>query len=465
MTHVLAPQRILLVDDEPNLRASLATTLLAEGYEVIEAKDGQEALEKLEYQTVDLILTDIHMPRRSGIELFHEVRRRHPGVPVVMMTAFANEHLIEDVLAAGVFTVIDKPFDIAPMLQLVASALTNPLILVVDRSVEETTAILQALSAVGLRAKAAPDAATAIQMLQDKRVDACVLDLEMADALLSAGVVEDRLHPIRVIAITGPNHAELLSQTGQFAGETCLRRPLILAEVVRSIARARQASMQPPVPRSAPAQEPSPTDNLRQEMRHALSNRLLVIRASAYYLQRAAERSGLYLSDPQVAQMFLLIDDAIRGSVSYLDEGIPNAKKSAADLPAESGPAAQPPLPCQLQVLIVDDTENNRRALQSVLEDLELRVDAASSLAEARTLLAAPDARYRLVVLDQHLGDGLGTDLVALIRERQPAARILLLSGSVSEESMQKESTKVDAHLAKGRDIQELLSVIAELLT
>lgn len=459
-----APKRILLVDDEPNLRISLATTLLAEGYQVIEARDGQEALEQLERHEFDLILTDIRMPRRSGIELFHEVRRRHPNLPVVMMTAFANEHVIEDVLASGVFTVVDKPFDMAPMLQLVASALANPLILVVDRLAEEAAAILHALHSVGLRAEAAPSAEVAIQMLQSKRVDACVLDLEMADGLLDAYQVEERLRSIRVIAITGQDHRELLAQTGQFAGETCLRRPLSLGELVRSIARARQAPMQQARPRSASV--PLLSEGPRPELRHELSNRLLVIRASVYYLQRAARRSELWQADPQVQQMFALIEDAIRSSVALLDQ--PGAEGREVQAPAPSCTGADPLLdaaaPAQLQVLIVDDTENNRRALQTVLEDCELRVDAAASLAEARELLLASGSRYRLVVLDQHLNDGLGTDLVALIRQCQPEARILLLSGSASEEMLRQEGTKVDAHLAKGRDIAELLSVVTELL-
>lgn len=464
MKPALAQQRILLVDDEPNLRLSLATTLLAEGYQVIEARDGQEALEQLERHQFDLILTDIRMPRRSGIELFHEVRRRHPSLPVVMMTAFANEQVIEDVLASGVFTVVDKPFDMAPMLQLVATALANPLILIVDRVAEEATAILHALNSVGLRAEAAPDAATAIQLLQGKQVDACVLDLEMADGLLDAYQVEERLRSIRVIAITGQDHTELLAQTGQFASETCLRRPLSLGELVRSIARARQASMRPTTPQSASA--PLLGDGSRPDLRHELSNRLLVIRASVYYLQRATRRSDLWQADPQVQQMFSLIEDAIRSSVSLLDRHGAELRAAEAPSPSGQGAGAQSGATgsAQPQVLIVDDTENNRRALQTVLEDCELRVDAVASLAQARELLLSPGDGYRLVVLDQHLKDGLGTDLVALIRQCQPAARILLLSGSASEETLRQEGAKVDAHLAKGRDIAELLSVVTELL-
>lgn len=469
-----APQRILLVDDEHNLRISLATTLAVEGYEVVEAKDGQEALDLLESQSIDLVLTDIRMPRRSGIELFHEVRRRWPTLPVVMMTAFANEHLIEDVLAAGVFTVVDKPFDMAPMLQLVASALANPLILVIDQVKDEAKAILDMLKSVGLRAAVAPDASTAVQLLKDNRVDACVLDLEMADGLLGAQQVEDRLRAIRVIAITGQDHEELLPQTGQFSSETCLRRPLVLAELVRSIARARQTSLKHNAARPTDSEEPPLADTIRQEMRHELSNRLLVIRAAAYYLERASQRTGLWQADPQVAEMFALIEDAVRNSVAYLDRGAPGQaqgkERAASEDPDHPGYAGMPPSSEQQSsflsnVLIVDDTENNRHALQTVLEDLALHVDSASNMLQARELLANESSSYRLVVLDQHIGDGLGTELVPLIRAHQPEARILLLSGSASEEVLQQEGTKVDAYMAKGRDISELLAVIAELLT
>ncbi len=128
-------------------------------------------------------------------------------------------------------------------------------------------------------------------------------------------------------------------------------------------------------------------------------------------------------------------------------------------------PSSDPQSSFLSNVLIVDDTENNRHALQTVLEDLALHVDSASNMLQARELLANESSSYRLVVLDQHIGDGLGTELVPLIRARQPEARILLLSGSASEEVLQQEGSKVDAYMAKGRDISELLAVIAELLT
>jgi two-component system response regulator HydG len=104
------PTRILLVDDEPNVRRSLARVLMGVGFEVMTAEDGASALTLLESGTVDVMLVDMLMPRMGGMDLLNRVKVAHPEVEVIMMTAFAN---VDDAVAAvknGAYDFLTKPF-------------------------------------------------------------------------------------------------------------------------------------------------------------------------------------------------------------------------------------------------------------------------------------------------------------------------------------------------------------------
>jgi two-component system response regulator HydG len=102
--------RVLLVDDEPNVRRSLARVLMSVGFEVMTAEDGQAAISLLEAGTVDVMLVDMLMPRMGGMDLLNRVKATHPEVEVIMMTAYAN---VDDAVAAvknGAYDFLTKPF-------------------------------------------------------------------------------------------------------------------------------------------------------------------------------------------------------------------------------------------------------------------------------------------------------------------------------------------------------------------
>jgi len=82
--------RILLIDDEPNIRLLYATMLSERGHEVREASSGCEALEYLERESVDLVVLDIKLGRENGLELLQEIVHRHPRVPVILLTAYTS---------------------------------------------------------------------------------------------------------------------------------------------------------------------------------------------------------------------------------------------------------------------------------------------------------------------------------------------------------------------------------------
>ncbi len=106
--------RILVVDDEPNIRTVLRDILLIgdADYEVDQAADGREALEKLRSADFDVVLSDVIMPRMTGTELLRALAEERPGLPVIMITAVRDEEEILACLSAGAWDYILKPFDL-----------------------------------------------------------------------------------------------------------------------------------------------------------------------------------------------------------------------------------------------------------------------------------------------------------------------------------------------------------------
>ncbi len=103
--------RILICDDQEMMRDSLASTLVREGHEVTAASDGGIALQRLSAGKFDLLITDLKMPRMTGIELLAEAKKLRPEMPVVIMTAFATVQTAVDAMKQGAYDYIQKPFD------------------------------------------------------------------------------------------------------------------------------------------------------------------------------------------------------------------------------------------------------------------------------------------------------------------------------------------------------------------
>ncbi len=100
---------VLIVDDEPQIRRVLRTTLTSHGYAVIEARSGDEALELIRGEHVDLILLDVNMPGRSGLETCREIRSSS-DIPIIMLTVRNTERDKVQALDAGADDYVVKPF-------------------------------------------------------------------------------------------------------------------------------------------------------------------------------------------------------------------------------------------------------------------------------------------------------------------------------------------------------------------
>jgi DNA-binding response OmpR family regulator len=114
---------ILVVDDDQDLRESIAEVLSEAGFAVTEADRGEEALEHLAHKNLDLILLDLIMPGLSGLELMGRIREKSPRMPVIMITAFASVDNAVAAMRQGASDYITKPFRIDALLASVGRVL------------------------------------------------------------------------------------------------------------------------------------------------------------------------------------------------------------------------------------------------------------------------------------------------------------------------------------------------------
>lgn len=122
-------RRILVVDDDPRLVHIVSTYLTIEGYDVVVAGDGDEALEKLAVAPVDLVILDVMMPGLGGIETCRRLKGdpRFADIPVVVFTALSREADVESARRAGADRFVTKPFSLIGLDTVIRSCLGDPL--------------------------------------------------------------------------------------------------------------------------------------------------------------------------------------------------------------------------------------------------------------------------------------------------------------------------------------------------
>jgi DNA-binding NtrC family response regulator len=118
------PLRILVVDDEPLIRWSLAETLAESGHSVCEAADGTSAVCSLTgaERPFDVVLLDYRLPDSNDLSLLSTIRSVAPGTAVIMMTAYGTPEVTSGALKLGAFRVVPKPFEVHDIARLVVQA-------------------------------------------------------------------------------------------------------------------------------------------------------------------------------------------------------------------------------------------------------------------------------------------------------------------------------------------------------
>lgn len=119
------PRKILVVDDEENIRDTIRIHLEREGYGVLTSEDGRDAVKTLKTNDVSLIITDIKMPRLNGFGLLDYARENYSYIPVVMLTGYIDVDMAVDAMKKGTFHYLTKPVKKRDLISVVEDALTK----------------------------------------------------------------------------------------------------------------------------------------------------------------------------------------------------------------------------------------------------------------------------------------------------------------------------------------------------
>ncbi len=118
-------KNILVADDDPNIRLIFQKTLEREGYQVITASNGVQALESILENSFDLMILDIKMPDIHGLEVLNLVREAGNNIPIIMCSAFEGMREDFSVISSGIFDYLVKPIDLKILTSVVKKALLS----------------------------------------------------------------------------------------------------------------------------------------------------------------------------------------------------------------------------------------------------------------------------------------------------------------------------------------------------
>jgi len=122
------PQVILIVDDEEGLREGLGRILEDEGYAVLAAENGEQALEILQHAHIDLVLTDMRMPGMDGIELLKKIHERHGNIGVIILTGYGQIETYIEAMNFGAIEYVSKPFKVNELKFIVNKVLNESIV-------------------------------------------------------------------------------------------------------------------------------------------------------------------------------------------------------------------------------------------------------------------------------------------------------------------------------------------------
>jgi DNA-binding NtrC family response regulator len=206
--------RILVIDDDRSMVATLCDILALHGWDAVRGYDGADAARLAEEHDVDVVLMDVRMPKVDGVDAMREIKRRRPGTRVVLMTAYAAADLLAQAQREGALTILPKPVELDPLLRLLdAAAAETKSVLVVDDDPAYLTTLCDLLRARGIAAVEARTLDEALSRLEAQRPGAVVLDLKLPGVQGSSSVLAIRHASPSVLLVLYSGHPRALDDT------------------------------------------------------------------------------------------------------------------------------------------------------------------------------------------------------------------------------------------------------------
>lgn len=238
---------ILIVDDEVNMRETLADILSRRGYHVATAETGEQAVEMCSANAYDVVLMDVRMPGLGGVDAFRMIRRHQESVRVIMMSAYSVDELKNVALDEGAVAFLDKPLEVESVIRLIRET-KETAILIVDADEDASARVSEALQNAGFWVRTTRAPHDALELVEQIRFDVVFIAADLpAMNGLELYLAIKRITPSAVaIMITGMEQEldALALEAVRCTAYAIVRKPLDLDHVLALLARisAQRAS-------------------------------------------------------------------------------------------------------------------------------------------------------------------------------------------------------------------------------
>ena len=233
---------ILVVDDNQDLLETFAMILKRRGYRVQTASDGVSAINKFKEQNFDVTLMDIVMPEMNGVDAFKKIKEIQPEAPIILMTAYSDEDLIQNAKNEGARQIIHKPIHIDQLIELINEMAGSQPILIVDDDADICDTLTQILELQGYDVLSAGSGEEAVMMTKGTAFQIAFIDVKLPkiDGLETLLRLKEINPDIIVIMMTGFRNEvkEALDKAQAASAITCLYKPFdpaVAAELVKKI--------------------------------------------------------------------------------------------------------------------------------------------------------------------------------------------------------------------------------------
>ncbi len=240
---------ILVVDDNQDLLETFAMILKRRGYRVQTAGDGVSAINKFKEQNFDVTLMDIVMPKMNGVDAFKKIKEIQPEAPIILMTAYSDDELIQNAKNEGARQIIHKPIHIDQLIELINETAGTQPILIVDDDADICDTLTQILELQGYDVLSAGSGEEAVIMTKGTTFQIAFIDVKLPkiDGLETLLRLKEINPDIIVIMMTGFRNEvkEALDKAQAESAITCLYKPFdpaVAAEIVKKITEKKHST-------------------------------------------------------------------------------------------------------------------------------------------------------------------------------------------------------------------------------
>jgi CheY-like chemotaxis protein len=240
--------RLLIVDDDRRMTSTLADILFIQGHETVQAHSGVEALQVLQGDLFDCVLTDVKMPGMNGVELYRELHKNLPGLPVVLMTAYAADDLLRSGLEEGALGVLNKPLDLQQLLSFLTLLGSENVVTVVDDDPEFCQTLAEILEFRGFHVAKITDPQAGVELMAAGSL-IILLDIRLntVSGLDLLREIHQAYPDLPVLLVTGyrDEAASLIANAGQIGAQTCLYKPLEIPTLLHILENVQLQRLRP----------------------------------------------------------------------------------------------------------------------------------------------------------------------------------------------------------------------------